>query len=547
MKPHRLYILPFLLLFALPGLAQQQKDSLSQLNLHFEQAERYAGISLFPEALEELHAARILAQESNNRKGEIDATIRMAELMRKTADFARGLNLIRQLKNTEEFPKLHVQKLSRYAALYAEGHSPWTPELLDTLHGILNQAIGLAMQHGFRHEEALLRNEMGYSQSRNDRDHEGLKNLLLSAQLFREGKDLQNEVEALNNVLDHYVGTHQDQKADSLAEVLLAMVEDKTWYTTKAKLYRIMSMRYYDDKVRFDHWNSRASNEALDHMKYTYTDRMLSFRAIYDTEKFKSEARETALKLREQKLELEKEAAHSRELFFYLIILLLVVLAIGLLFFRERRLKATLNDTVAQLNVANEKYHMLIVESNHRIKNNLQMIISMLQYTSKGLDQSNSKALKMMSGKINTISALHRHLYVDVHNEFVKVETYFNEIIKLYRDIAPLAFQVKLDVGDAQIRSERIVYFGLIFNEMLSNTIEHSPELANQIELEIIEQNGSYLFLYRDGSVREESASIGTGSQLIQQLIRRVGGSDFHFDSNCGEFRFAFAVKALAA
>ena len=111
------------------------------------------------------------------------------------------------------------------------------------------------------------------------------------------------------------------------------------------------------------------------------------------------------------------------------------------------------------------------------------MIISMLEFTKKGLKKSDSEIIQSMSGKIQTISALHKHLYVDVHNEHVDLNVYFSEILRHYQDIG-LKYSVNQSVCSASIRSERIVYFGLILNEMLSNTLEHGVSDDLQLELE---------------------------------------------------------------
>ena len=51
---------------------------------------------------------------------------------------------------------------------------------------------------------------------------------------------------------------------------------------------------------------------------------------------------------------------------------------------------------------------------------------------------------------------------------------YLKEIVSLYKEFSSKNFEVKSELKSIQIQSERIVYFGLLFNEMLSNSIEHS-------------------------------------------------------------------------
>ena len=239
----------------------------------------------------------------------------------------------------------------------------------------------------------------------------------------------------------------------------------------------------------------------------------------------------------------------SAELIIYVSILGVLVFGILVLLFRQRTLNKQVRSVNLKLNAlngdlhqANEKYHMLIVESNHRIKNNLQMIISMLQYTSKDLGPDNQLAIDALTSKIHTISALHKHLYADVHNERVNLGTYFKEIVSLYVEISSANFSFNDQIDQVEIRSERIIYFGLIFNELLSNSIEHNQAEAPQISLRIYKQDDNYLFAYEDGEKRPENEKAGMGTQLIAQLIRRIGGQNYEFSSHNGRYQFEFEV-----
>ena len=167
------------------------------------------------------------------------------------------------------------------------------------------------------------------------------------------------------------------------------------------------------------------------------------------------------------------------------------------------------------------------------------MIISMLEFTKKGLENSDTDIIQSMSGKIQTISALHKHLYVDVHNEFVDMNTYYREIVKHYEDIG-LRYSFDISIAPTQVRSERIVYFGLILNEMLSNTLEHGNAEQKEIILHVTSENDQLLFEYCDHSVHPLDKPEGTGTRLIQQLVRRIKGIDYQMDRASGTYRFHF-------
>ncbi len=100
----------------------------------------------------------------------------------------------------------------------------------------------------------------------------------------------------------------------------------------------------------------------------------------------------------------------------------IIVLALLILLFNRFKLAQSqklvieetnyeLNAMVEELNTANDKYEMLLIESNHRIKNNLQMILSMLEYKAIQSGKRNED-LEKVTSNIKAITALHKHLFL---------------------------------------------------------------------------------------------------------------------------------------
>jgi len=524
------------LLFAWSDLcAKEDSTLLKAFEDHHAQALRYRDLSLHLESIEQLNVAITIAKENGWAEKFIEANITLAEVLRSTRDFERSLEVLLDLNDSENYPLLHVRKLGRVAAVYNEMSFSRGGEQYDSVRLYLDKAIELAVANEFRLEEASLKNELGYLISRNGGRALSQPILLESASLYQQHNDTQGYVRAMLNALDNYNWLHQDSKVDSLSKVLEDLVEGKNWFLTQLDLFNVIARVHQErgDTIGYWEWTSRAHSSHIGQIASVQSGSMAAFRVIYETEKFQNEALQKAAAL-------EKQEARTRELIIYLSLLVVLVLVVLALLLRERRLKRKVDSINLQLNVANEKYHMLLVESNHRIKNNLQMIISMLEYASKDLGDENSVAFQRMSSKIHTISALHKHLYLDVHNERVSMDTYFGEITHLYREFDSVGFSIEKRVDAVSVKSERIVYFGLIFNEMLANTIEHNQSAQKKAFITVRAQGDHFLFDYHDGSSWENTVSSGTGSLLIKQLIQRVGGTNFHFDPSKGLYQFEF-------
>tara|TARA_B100000508_G_scaffold141046_1_gene145566 strand:- start:28 stop:1659 length:1632 start_codon:yes stop_codon:yes gene_type:complete len=522
--------------------AQDHLDS--SLKKHRAQGFQFLNLRLYAEAMNEFEQAIEVAQQINNDSLVIDLTISLAELMRISRDFNQGLDLLAKLENTEKYPHLHIRKLGREVALIHEKTYPPDYHKLDTIRKKLGHAVSLAEQYNFQIELAGLKNELGYFISRNESYRKGLPVLFEAAELFLHLKDTQNYVSAMTHVFDDYMELKEYKKTDSLRNYLYPLVKDKDWYQLQTNLYYMFSkdLRRQNDSMGYFFWLSKCRKAEVLYESSVSNQHMAQYRVLHKTKKYQEQAAESAQLAKEKEVELQLEEQRNLELTLYLSLLVLVIAAVVFLLVRERRLKTQLNQTNLKLNETNQKYLDLVVESNHRIKNNLQMVISMLKYTSKDVNAQDSVALKKISGKIRTVSALHKHLYLEVHNEKVSIKKYFEEIISLNKEIASSPFHVDLKVPSLEIESEALVYFGLILNEMLSNTFEHSLSEIKNIFIQITDYSNGYLFEYGDESSHDETSKEGNGIQLIRNLVKRVGGSGFHLATDVGKYQFIFHV-----
>ena len=534
--------LAFVILVLSTTIAHAQHSDFAEesFNEHYNRGRELMGIADYAQAINELEVAIKVAKENNWEKRQIDVSITLAELLRKTHAHDASLELLNSLTTSEKFPKLHVRKLGRIAAYYHERKLPSEVNQFDSVRHYLDSALFLSEQFGDDLLIASLLNELGCLVSRHESYAKGQPYLLKAADLFLQEGDTANYTVAMYHVVDNLIELKELEKADSITEVLLGYIEGKNWYDIEIDLFYFAGKikKRQNDSLTYLKWKVREKESLVARDQKVHSQQMSFFRVSQQTEKYQVEAKESAILAERKAKELEKQAARTKELIIGLSLLVLLVFGVIALLLRERTLKSKMAQMNDQLSVANEKYQLLLVESNHRIKNNLQMIISMLQYASKDLDEENFRSLEKMTSKIHTISSLHKHLYSDVHNVRVSLEAYFAEIIKLYEEMGTLDFSVNKHIEKVEIESERIVYFGLILNELLSNTIEHGKEKAREVDITVNRVNENFVFTYIDGSLRDRNAQEGMGSLLIKQLVKRIEGTDFSIDLTRGIYRF---------
>ncbi|GAB5417689.1 MAG: hypothetical protein Crog4KO_26750 [Crocinitomicaceae bacterium] len=528
-----------ILMFNFQLSAQHSEPELEAI---FQEAERYSNAAMYGESLESLNQLIHKAAKAGNDAYEIKASILKAEIFRKTRKFQRGIEILEDLHKTSKYPELHVRKLGRMAAIYREDGSVSETVKNDTVLKLLNQGIEMAQSYELIGEEAGLRNELGFMQAQQHKFEQADANLAMAMNLFKKVGDTENEMWVTRNIMSSLVWQGKIDEFKEMYPEVVNKIEETDWFQLQGSIYELISKveRVHGDEIVGWQWQARANDASLDFYERVNTRQMAAFTNIHDTERFKKEALEKQAALDQQ------QYALNQYIFLSVILLLLVALILVILV-RERRLKKDLNKNVKDLNRMNDKYEMLIVESNHRIKNNLQMITSMLEFTKKGNEHSRTEIIQSISGKIQTISTLHKHLYVDMHNEFVDLKFYFSEIIEQYQQME-LGHTIEFNSENVQIRSERIVYFGLILNEMLSNTIEHSKNTEQPVRIEITSKDRNiWSFNYCDHSKHEEASEAGTGLQLIQGLVGRIGGTGYGLDREIGCYKFQFETKKSEA
>lgn len=139
-----------------------------------------------------------------------------------------------------------------------------------------------------------------------------------------------------------------------------------------------------------------------------------------------------------------------------------------------------------------EEKNILIQEVYHRVKNNLQLISSMLDLRARQTDKSDS-AFKDSVERIRAIALVHEKMYHSESLAGINLSTYltnlFEPLLKAYslnRD------QVQLQVyGDSSVNLNIAVPLGLIFNELITNSIKYAfpPGQPGRIEIDLNESS----------------------------------------------------------
>ena len=242
--------------------------------------------------------------------------------------------------------------------------------------------------------------------------------------------------------------------------------------------------------------------------------------------------------LRIEKLEAEYLILHQenmsrkqREFYVILVLILVGVLIIVMLLFSWNKMKTnkqlrTKNDIIET--ALNDK-DMLIKEVHHRVKNNLQLIVSMMELDSMNIQNPEARQkIRDTILRIQSIGIIHQRLHEQENVTEIDSNIYFKKLIDeiLISSKENVKFNVAIDHFFLNI--DEGISFGLILNEMITNSIKYVDEKEIQINIEFSQKNDNLIMSYSDnGTVKQEDNQVkgtGFGMKLIKIMSRKLKG-----------------------
>ena len=224
--------------------------------------------------------------------------------------------------------------------------------------------------------------------------------------------------------------------------------------------------------------------------------------------------------------------------------ILMLVLAVVLL--RSNRRRKVHNEQLAEKNAENE---LLLGEIHHRVKNNLQVISSLLSLQEKNLtDVSAKKAILEGKERVKSMGLIHKMLYQNDSFSGIEMNHYVTTLVnELLDTFGRPEVELNTDFSAIRLDVDTAVPVGLIVNELVINALKYAytqtekPRLA--VRLEKQSENNLLLEVVDNGSGQADTVmqSGSFGMKLIRSLTRQLSGSlDISSDNG---LRYAIAIK----
>ncbi|NND07812.1 MAG: tetratricopeptide repeat protein [Saprospiraceae bacterium] len=367
--------------------------------------------------------------------------------------------------------------------------------------------------------------------------YNNLGELAIVAGDYRSGLELNKKAHAL---------AESDPHTKAMAEVFIGMAYQKIGQSQEAKRWLLEAAKRgeqtgelsieYDAKINlyslFKNSNPKraltyfeeatAIKDSLFNQENTRALTTLELEYAFEKEKAVKDQEISLLNSEKELAALQLRTAKRRNLTFGVLFLLLAVTSI-ILYRLFTRIKAQ-NLIIAQ---TLEERETLLKEIHHRVKNNLQVISSLLKLQSRSLsDETAVAALQEGQNRVRSMALIHQDLYQEDNLIGVSARQYIEKLcdglFKSY-NIKSDKISMQMDIDDVTLDVDNVIPLGLIINELVTNSLKYAFEDLDRGILSISlrqELKGLQLDVQDNGVGLPSSFSIQKTTSLGFRLIQ---------------------------
>lgn len=199
----------------------------------------------------------------------------------------------------------------------------------------------------------------------------------------------------------------------------------------------------------------------------------------------------------------------------------------------------------------NKEKTALLQEIHHRVKNNLQVVTSLLRIQSNKLSSEEAKSnFQDAINRIMTMALIHQKMYERDNLSEIEIKDYFKDLLNDLRSTGMTDREVRIDfeIKIERIGSKTIVPLALMINELTTNSMKHAiPDKGDlNIRLELSEAPyGKIVMNYSDnGSWKESNSEESFGLQLIEIFTEQLEG-EYKRQIETGKTSYEFQLTNL--
>lgn len=193
----------------------------------------------------------------------------------------------------------------------------------------------------------------------------------------------------------------------------------------------------------------------------------------------------------------------------------------------------------------NDEKTVMLKEIHHRVKNNLQVVNSLLRVQARGVSDTRVKAMfKASQSRVITMARLHEKIYNTKDLKNINVEGHFRLLIDDLISSNNLEHNIEKDFkfDDVYMSIDALLPLSLIINELITNSLKHafSDVLSGVITVKFIQStnNKCKLIIGDNGKASKDdilmSDTNSTGITLIKTFVRQLNGEIKNLNTTTG-------------
>lgn len=387
----------------------------------------------------------------------------------------------------------------------------------------LLRAVAIKKNAGDRNAVGTTLNLVGETYLSQNKVKEAESYFMQALVIKQEFKERLNEAIILNNLAkvklllnDLPAAENFIHQAEDRIRIAGSLDELRKNLELKVQLYRNRSD--YKKALHFANELMIVKDSLLDHEK---VESLASMQAQYETEK-----KEQQISILEQDKALQHAEIKTKQTWIQslIIIVTLITIIATLLYYGYRQ---------SQRN--KDRIENLLKELHHRVKNNLQVLSSVLSLQSRHLTDENAiQVIKSSESRVNTMALIHKKLYSDQDNRSINMKEYIQELVTYLMQTYGLSHKLDftLNSTDIYLDVDKAIPTGLILNEIVSNAMKYAyhdhPTPTLQIYLSTPQANELMLQITDNGPGIPEAARQETpqsfGLRMVKTLTRELKG-----------------------
>jgi len=177
---------------------------------------------------------------------------------------------------------------------------------------------------------------------------------------------------------------------------------------------------------------------------------------------------------------------------------------------------------------ANYKKDLLYKELHHRVKNNLNIVTSMLSLQAQEETKEVQEIIKISKTRIQAIAMVHTMLYISDSIEKINFKDFLKELSKNLKSFSDKNINFKIETDEIELPLNTIIPIGLIINELLTNSFKYAfnDTAFPKITITLTSKENDYILTYHDNGVGIKPLDVkNMGLKIVELNIRQLKGT----------------------